>query len=109
MVDLSLLLSASTIAVIGGGVWCESIIKAAQLIGYDGQIFPVHPGGKEIAGLQSYKTLSDWHGPIDAAFVGVNINAKISEAARFESALEAKYDSAGQFGVSSNWGVKFKF
>ena len=46
---------------------------------------------------------------VGAAFVGVNINAKISEAARFESALEAKYDSAGQFGVSSNWGVKFKF
>lgn len=46
---------------------------------------------------------------VGAAFVGVNINAKISEAARFESALEAKYDSAGQFGISSNWGVKFKF
>ena len=46
---------------------------------------------------------------VGAAFVGVNINAKISEAARFESALEAKYDSAGQLGVSSNWGVKFKF
>lgn len=46
---------------------------------------------------------------VGAAFVGVNINAKISESARFESALEAKYDSAGQFGVSSNWGVKFKF
>lgn len=46
---------------------------------------------------------------VGAAFVGVNINAKISEAARFESALEAKYDSSGQFGVSSNWGVKFKF
>ena len=81
MVDLSRLLSASTIAVIGGGVWCESIIKAAQLIGYDGQIFPVHPGGKEIAGLQSYKTLSDWHGPIDAAFVGVNRKATLDVVA----------------------------
>lgn len=46
---------------------------------------------------------------VGAAFAGLNINAKISETARFESAVEAKYDSANQFGVAGSWGVKFKF
>lgn len=44
-----------------------------------------------------------------AAFAGLNINAKLSETARFESAVEAKYDSSNQFAVTGSWGVKFKF
>ncbi|MEO9837597.1 MAG: autotransporter outer membrane beta-barrel domain-containing protein [Lentilitoribacter sp.] len=44
-----------------------------------------------------------------AAFAGLNINAKLSETARFESAFEAKYDSSNQFAVTGSWGVKFKF
>ncbi|MEP2980581.1 MAG: autotransporter outer membrane beta-barrel domain-containing protein [Lentilitoribacter sp.] len=44
-----------------------------------------------------------------AAFAGLNINAKLSETARFESAVEAKYDSSNQFAITGSWGVKFKF
>lgn len=77
MMDLSRLLGAKSIAVIGGGAWCASIIGAAQRIGYRGDIFPVHPSGKEIAGLSSYRSVSDWPGPIDAAFIGVNRHAAL--------------------------------
>ncbi len=70
--DLSRVLNPTSIAVIGGGAWCESIIQAAQRIGYQGRIFPVHPSGKEIAGIKAIERLEDWDGPIDAAFIGVN-------------------------------------
>lgn len=66
------LFSAKSIAVIGGGAWCASIIGAAQRIGYQGDIFPVHPSGKTIAGIPSLASLNEWDGPLDAAFIGVN-------------------------------------
>ncbi len=81
MRDLSRLLNPRTIAVIGGGVWCNSIMDAARRIGFGGQIFPVHPSGKIIAGQASLKRLEDWQGPIDAAFVGINRHATIDAVA----------------------------
>ena len=74
---LDRLFSARSIAVIGGGAWCASIIGAARRIGFEGDIFPVHPQGKQIAGLTALRTLSDWQGPIDAAFIGVNRHATL--------------------------------
>lgn len=78
MKDLSRLLSPRMIAVIGGGAWCASIIEAAERIGFDGEIFPVHPAGKVIAGKQAVTSLDEWDGPIDAAFIGVNREATIN-------------------------------
>ncbi|WP_438990348.1 acetate--CoA ligase family protein [Lentibacter sp.] len=75
--DLLRVLNPRTIAVIGGGAWCASILKAAEMIGYDGEIFPVHPEGKVIAGRQAVRSLAEWDGPIDAAFIGVNRKATI--------------------------------
>ena len=77
MRDLSRLLTPQSIAVIGGGAWCASIIDAARRIGFQGDIFPVHPSGKEIAGLTAFKRLEDWPGTIDAAFIGINRHATI--------------------------------
>ena len=75
--DLNRLLKPTTIAVIGGGAWCDSIMSAAQQIGYKGTIIPIHPSGKNIAGVKSLKSLSMFPGTIDAAFVGVNRYATI--------------------------------
>lgn len=75
------LLSARTIAVIGGGAWCAGIMGAARRIGYRGEIFAVHPEGKVIAGQQALRRLEDWPGPIDAAFVGINRHASVSAVA----------------------------
>lgn len=71
------LLNPKSIAVIGGGAWCASIIGAAHKIGFQGDIFPVHPSGKEIAGLKAYERLEEWPGDIDAAFIGINRHATI--------------------------------
>ena len=75
--DLSRLFRPKSIAVVGGGAWCASILSAAEQIGFQGEIFPVHPEGKIIAGRRAIRALSDWDGPIDAAFVGVNRHATL--------------------------------
>ncbi len=75
--DLSRLFNPRSVAVIGGGAWCASIISAARRIGFEGDVFPVHPDGKEIAGLKAFRRLEDWQGPIDAAFVGINRHATV--------------------------------
>ncbi|MCB1342580.1 MAG: acetate--CoA ligase family protein [Pseudooceanicola sp.] len=75
--DLSRLLNPRAIAVIGGGAWCAAILGAAQRIGYSGDIFPVHPEGKVIAGRKALTSLAGYGDPIDAAFIGVNRRATI--------------------------------
>ena len=69
---LKRLFSPKTVAVVGGGVWCCSVIEQLLKIGYTGEIFPVHPLKKEISGLKSFKDLDDIPGTIDASFIGVN-------------------------------------
>lgn len=46
---------------------------------------------------------------VGAIFAGLNMNAKISETATFESRAEAKIDSESQFAFTTSWGVRFKF
>ena len=71
------LFSPKSVAVIGGGVWCRSVIKQLFKIGYKGKIFPVHPSKKEILGLKYFKDLEEVPIEIDASFVGVNRNITI--------------------------------
>ena len=51
---LKRLFSPKNVAVVGGGVWCRSVIEQLFKIGYQGEIFPVHPVKKEILGLKSF-------------------------------------------------------
>ncbi|SFU09638.1 acetate--CoA ligase family protein [Sedimentitalea nanhaiensis] len=78
MRDLARLLNPHSIAVIGGGAWCASIMQAADRIGFSGEIFPVHPEGKNISGRKALRRLEDWPEPIDAAFVGINRHGTIA-------------------------------
>jgi len=71
------LFSPKSVAVIGGGVWCRSVIEQLFKIGYKGKIFPVHPSKKEILGLKYFKDLEEVPIEIDASFVGVNRNITI--------------------------------
>ena len=61
------LFSPKSVAVIGGGVWCRSVIEQLFKIGYKGKIFPVHPSKKEILGLKYFKDLEEVPIEIDAA------------------------------------------
>ncbi len=79
--DVRRLLAARSIAVIGGGAWCAAIIEAAQRIGYDGQIWPVHPTRPELAGLVTVARVGDLPEAPDVAFVGVNRQATLQVVA----------------------------
>lgn len=79
--DLTRLLRPRSLAVIGGGAWAAGVVGAARRIGFDGPIRPVHPGGKEIAGLASVRSIGDLDRPPDAVFVGVNRDATLEVTA----------------------------
>ncbi len=74
---LNRLLSARSLAVIGGGVWGRSVIQQCRKIGFDGDIYVVHPKADEIEGLHPYRSVGDLPTAPDAAFVGVNREATI--------------------------------
>ncbi|WP_419738717.1 acetate--CoA ligase family protein [Ruegeria sp.] len=86
--DLTRLLRPKSIAVIGGGAWCQQVILQSERMGYAGQIWPVHPKATEIAGHRAYASLEDLTAPPDAVFIGINRHATI-EAVRTLSATGA--------------------
>lgn len=72
MRDLSRLFQPASIAVIGGGAWCASVVEQCIKIGFDGPLWPVHPSKDEISGVPTYRDLSALPGVPDAVFIGVN-------------------------------------
>lgn len=46
-------------------------------MGFDGEVWPVHPVNDEIAGYRAFRTVADLPYPPDAAFVGVNRAASV--------------------------------
>lgn len=81
MRDLSRLLRPASIAVIGGGAWCKSVVHQCQKMGFSGAIWPVHPTRPELAGVATVPSLADLPGVPDAVFIGVNRHLTI-EAVR---------------------------
>ncbi|UWR28690.1 acetate--CoA ligase family protein [Sulfitobacter sp. W002] len=77
MSDLERLLRPRSIAVVGGGVWCDSVIEQNQKIGFKGDIWPVHPKKDSVGGVPAFKTLADLPDAPDATFIGVNRSATI--------------------------------
>lgn len=69
---LDRLLRPQSIAVIGGGTWCENVIKQCKKIGFEGEIWPVHPTKATIAGCVTFPNVASLPNPPDASFVGVN-------------------------------------
>lgn len=76
MSDLSRLLSPRSIAIFGGG-WAVKVIEECDRMGFQGEVWPVHPTKTEIGGRRVYTSVSDLPGAPDAAFVGVNRHATI--------------------------------
>jgi acyl-CoA synthetase (NDP forming) len=65
------LLQPHSIAVFGGGV-AEELVRQCDRMGYEGEIWPVHPKKEEILGRRVYRSVEDLPGSPDAAYVGVN-------------------------------------
>lgn len=69
---LDRLFRPSSIAVIGGGAWCRSVIASLDRIGFDGPVWHVHPTAEG-----AIRSIADLPQPPDACFVGVNRAATI--------------------------------
>jgi len=65
------LLNPRSIAVFGGAQ-AQEVIRQSDLMGYKGEIWPVHPKKTEILGRTVYRSVEDLPGSPDAAYVGVN-------------------------------------
>jgi len=65
------LLKPRSIAVFGGGV-AEELVRQCDRMGYEGEIWPVHPKKEEIRGRRVYRSVEELPGSPDAAYVGVN-------------------------------------
>jgi len=65
------LLKPRSIAVFGGAQ-AQEVIRQSDLMGYRGEIWPVHPRKTEILGRQVYRSVGELPGSPDAAYVGVN-------------------------------------
>jgi acyl-CoA synthetase (NDP forming) len=74
---LERLLRPRSIAVIGGGAWCDAVIEQNLKLGFDGEIWPVHPTKQTVGGVETFPDIGSIPGAPDAAFVGVNRHATI--------------------------------
>jgi len=71
MSNLERLLRPKSIAAIGG-LQASRVVEQCQLMGFEGDIWPVHPGHSEVCGLPAYASVEDLPAAPDAAFIGVN-------------------------------------
>ncbi|SNS78878.1 acetate--CoA ligase family protein [Antarctobacter heliothermus] len=78
MRDLSRLLHPRSIAVIGGGAWCENVIREGRKMGFDGPVWPVHPRRDEVGGLPAFARIEDLPEAPDAVFIGINREATVA-------------------------------
>lgn len=69
--DLKRLLRPQSIAVIGGNS-AVNVLLQCQRMGYDGQLWPIHPTREAMAGLNVYRSVADLPAAPDACFLGVN-------------------------------------
>jgi acyl-CoA synthetase (NDP forming) len=70
------LLKPRSIAVFGGAQ-AQEVIRQSDRMGYQGEIWPVHPKKTQILGRRVYRSVEDLPGSPDAAYVGVNRNLTI--------------------------------
>jgi acyl-CoA synthetase (NDP forming) len=71
MHKLERLLRPKSIAVFGGSQ-AAAVVRQSLKMGFDGEIWPVHPTKDEVEGVKAYRSVAALPGIPDAAFVGVN-------------------------------------
>ena len=72
MKNLNRLFKPKSIAVIGGGSWCEAVIDQLKNMDFHGSIWPIHPSKKSICKVKTYKSIKELPSAPDATFIGVN-------------------------------------
>ena len=74
---LSRLLRPRSVAVVGGGSWCDAVVAENLKLGFGGPVWPVHPTRDTVGGVGAYPDLTALPGVPDATFIGVNRHATI--------------------------------
>ena len=74
--NLTRLLQPKAIALVGGS-WAENVASQIQKSKFSGEVWPINPNRKSIAGYRCYKSIDELPGPPDTAFIGVNKNKTI--------------------------------
>jgi acyl-CoA synthetase (NDP forming) len=69
--SLDRLTRPKTIAVFGGKE-AGRVVEQCRKMGYEGEIWPVHPTKDEVHGYRCYRSVAELPAPPDASFVGVN-------------------------------------
>ncbi len=95
--DLSRLLRPRSIAVLGSA-WAQNVVAQCEQMGFDGQIWPVHPKRPEIGGRAAFRALSDLPCPPDVSFLGINREATIGVVGALE-----EMGAGGAVCFSSGW------
>ncbi|MCG6889367.1 MAG: CoA-binding protein, partial [Gammaproteobacteria bacterium] len=67
---LERVLRPKSIAAIGG-LQAGRVVEQCRLMGFEGDIWPVHPTKQEVHGVKAYASIADLPGVPDAAFIGV--------------------------------------
>jgi len=90
-----------------GGSEAEAAIDRCLALGFDGEIWPVHPTRTAVAGLTCYPSVEALPGPPDAAFVAVSRERTISVIAALEAcgaggvvAHASGFAEDGEYGAS---------
>ena len=73
---LSRTLNPRSIALFGTSP-AQSVIEQCQKLGYNGELWPVHPSRETLAGIKCFKSVADLPHAPDVAFVAVNRHATI--------------------------------
>ena len=71
MSGLERLLRPRSIAAIGG-LQASRVVEQCQLMGFEGDIWPVHPSKTEVGGLPAFASVEDLPAAPDAAYIAVN-------------------------------------
>lgn len=98
MRPLGRLLKPRSIAVLGS-VWAENVIEQCARMGFEGEVWPVHPTRARIGGRPCLADLASLPGIPDAAFIGVNRHATLDIVGEL-----AAMGAGGAICFSSGWG-----
>ena len=97
MKSLDRLLRPRHIAVLGAS-WALNVIEQCRKMGFQGEVWPVHPTKAEIGGLRAYASLADLPEVPDATFIGVNRHATVDVVAEL-----AAMGAGGAICFASGW------
>lgn len=97
MSGLDRLLRPRSVAVLGAG-WAENVVSQCARMGFDGQVWPVHPTRASIGGLRCFPSLQDLPECPDATFLGVNRFATLDLVGQL-----ARMGAGGAVCFASGW------